>query len=336
MTTAQVALGLTGTQLAAMTNSQLSAMTTAQVCAILTADTQLDNLTIEQLDLLGTETPIVLDLNGDGVRTLSIAAGVQFDIAADGSAAHTGWVSSTDGLLVMDRNADGSINDGSELFGSATTLADGSKAANGYVALSELDTNQDGMVSSLDAGFAKLQVWVDANSDGVSTGGELKSLTDMGISNISVVAERNISSNNGNIVGLTSSYQTTDGANHAAADVWFITDEAKTGLPVADVTAKPVGLSARVSDLVNAMGQFDTAAPANSLQGSLGQGITGQTAAGAAVAVGSMVDMLRQFDANGNAVLGAASLGVAPVTKLNVPGLGDAVKNGMLASTPLK
>ena len=67
--------------------------------------------------------------------------------------------------------------------------------------------------------------------------------------------------------------------------------------------------------------------------------MTGQTGTGAtltAVAVGSMVDVLRQFDANGNAVLSAASLGVAPATKLKVPGLGDAAKNGMLASTPLK
>jgi hypothetical protein len=336
MTTAQIALGLSGTQLAAMSDNQLSAMTTAQVCAV--TETQLQSLSLEQIELFGTVTPIVLDLNGDGVQTLSIAAGVQFDIAADGSAATTGWVSSADGLLVMDRNADGSINDGSELFGSATTLADGSKAANGYVALGEMDANRDGMVSSLDAGFDKLQVWVDANSDGVSTGGELKSLTDLGISSISVVAERNISKDNGNIVGLTSSYQTTDGASHAAADVWFVTDEAKTTPPAASASAKSADLGTKVSDLVQAMGQFDAAAPSSSLQGSLTQGST-STSAGAAlsaVAVGSMVDVLRQFDANGNAVLGAASLGVAPVTKLNVPGLGDALKNGILASTPLK
>ena len=67
--------------------------------------------------------------DGDGVQTLGLEAGVQFDVRTSGLPMQTGWVSAQDGLLVMDRNADGSINDGSELFGSATTLADGSKAA---------------------------------------------------------------------------------------------------------------------------------------------------------------------------------------------------------------
>jgi hypothetical protein len=69
----------------------------------------------------------------------TIAAGVKFDLFADGNSVRTGWVSSGDGLLVLDRNADGQVNDGSELFGSSTTLASGERAADGYVALRELD-----------------------------------------------------------------------------------------------------------------------------------------------------------------------------------------------------
>jgi hypothetical protein len=300
-------------------------------------DTQLESLSLEQIDLFGTITPIVLDLNGDGVRTLSMAAGVQFDIAANGAAAHTGWVSKTDGLLVMDRNADGAINDGSELFGSSTTLLDGTRAADGYAALSELDTNHDGVVSSTDAGFAKLQVWVDSNSDGVSTAGELRSLAELGISNISVLAERNISKDNGNIVGLTSSYQTTDGASHAAADVWFMTDAAKPSA-VPTLESSPTDLSTKVSDLVQAMGQFDGGAAAPSNQRSLGQALSAQMGSKAGpnlVAVGSMVDLLKQFDANGNLMRAQPALGAAPVTSLKAPTLGDLVGNGQLAGSAL-
>jgi hypothetical protein len=335
MTTTQIASGLSGTQLAAMTDAQLSAMTTAQVCAV--TDTQLESLSLEQIDLFGTITPIALDLNGDGIRTLSIAAGVQFDIAADGTAAHTGWVSKTDGLLVMDRNADGAINDGSELFGSSTTLLDGTKAKDGYAALSELDTNHDGMLSSADAGFAKLQVWVDVNSDGVSNADELKSLADLNISNISVVAERNISKDNGNIVGLTSSYQTTDGASHAAADVWFVTDAAKTSVAPA-IHDSAADMSNRVSDLVKAIGQFDSSAPAASASRGMGQAVSAHMDAGLALnfaGVGSMVDLLKQFDAHGKFAATQPLLGAAPVTPLKAPKFGDLPENGQLASSVL-
>jgi len=301
LSTAQVALGLSGAQLAAMTSTQLAAMTSAQVCAV--TSTQLAALSSSQIALFGTKTPIVLDLDGDGIRTLSIAAGVQFDLGADGKPVQTGWVSRTDGLLVMDRNRDGTINDGSELFGSSTTLADGSKAADGYVALSELDSNNDGTVSAADAGFADLQVWVDANSDGVSAYAELKSLGTLGISSISVVTERVIQQDNGNIVGLISSYQTTDGANHAAADVWFIT---RAGVSPATPVAPGAGLPdlvSRVGNLVEAMGVYQTAHAGitdthlNGLGGAPGLVFSSSRDA---MAVSALVSALQQFDANGS------------------------------------
>ncbi|MBK6559925.1 MAG: hypothetical protein IPG16_22950 [Comamonadaceae bacterium] len=74
-------------------------------------------------------TPLVLDLNGDGITTQSISAGTEFDLLAGGRKIHTGWVSGGDGLLVLDRNHDGVINDGSELFGEATRLSSGETAA---------------------------------------------------------------------------------------------------------------------------------------------------------------------------------------------------------------
>ncbi|MEI7516549.1 MAG: hypothetical protein WCK81_14270, partial [Betaproteobacteria bacterium] len=98
--------------------------------------------------------------------------------------------------------------------------------------------------------------------------------------------------------------------------------------------ANPTDLGTRVSSLVQAMGQFDAATGASSLPGSLTQAASATIPAAAALAtvsVGSMVDLLKQFDSSGNVVLNASTTSAAPSTKLNVPALGNAVTNGILA-----
>ena len=81
--------------------------------------------------------PLVLDLDGDGIETVAAGGfkGAMFDHDKSGIQTATGWVKPDDGFLVVDRNGDGIINDGSELFGDGTILSDGSKATNGYQAL---------------------------------------------------------------------------------------------------------------------------------------------------------------------------------------------------------
>jgi hypothetical protein len=209
--------------IAGLTTTQVAALTAEQVCNLTT--TQLGALTTTQIGSLALVTPIVLDLNDDGIKTLSVNAGVKFDMLADGTSIQTGWVGPQDGLLVSDRNQDGLISDGSELFGSSTALSNGTKALDGYQALAEFDTNKDGVVDQLDTDFNKLSVWMDSNSDGVTGSGELKSLTELGITQLSVKAESVRESNAGNLVGLTSTYQTVDGKKHESADVWFVVDK---------------------------------------------------------------------------------------------------------------
>ena len=82
-------------------------------------------------------SPLVLDLDGDGVETISSEQGVYFDHAGDGFAEKTGWVSPDDGLLAIDLNNDGKIDNGTELFGNNTRLSNGENAANGFEALQE-------------------------------------------------------------------------------------------------------------------------------------------------------------------------------------------------------
>jgi len=151
------------------------------------------------------------------------------------------------------------------------------------------------------------------------------------------VAERNISKDNGNIIGLTSSYQTTDGASHAAADVWFVTDAGKPSVAPA-IDASAAEMSNRVSDLVKAIGEFDSSAPAASASRGLGQAVSAHMDAGPALnfaGMGSMVDLLKQFDARGNLTTTQPLLGAAPVTPLKAPTFGDLLGNGQLASSVL-
>jgi hypothetical protein len=149
--TSQMA-GLSTAGMVALTTCQVATLTTAQWAALTTA--QIHALSTTQTQAYGTfSTPMVLDLNNDGIKTLGVSEGVSFDIFADGTKVNTGWVSSGDGLLVLDRNNDGSINDGSELFGSSTTLSGGVRATDGYAALRELDANQDGVISQSDKIF---------------------------------------------------------------------------------------------------------------------------------------------------------------------------------------
>ena len=216
------------TVIRSLTTTQIAALTVDQICNL--TSTLRGSLTSTQLSSLSFETPILLDLNGDGINTLSVKAGVKFDILANGSPIQTGWVAPQDGLLVADRNQDGVINDGSELFGSSTLLNNGTKALDGYQALAQFDSNSDGVVNQQDTDFNKLSVWSDRNSDGITETGELKSLAELGITQLSTQAEEVRESNAGNLIGLISTYQTADGNQHASADVWFVVDKDSKGV----------------------------------------------------------------------------------------------------------
>ena len=148
--------------------------------------------------------PLAIDLDGDGIETVGIQAGVLFDFDGDGIKTGTGWLKGDDGWLVLDRNHNGIIDNGSELFGVDTVLANGQKATDGFAALRQLDSNNDGVFDARDAMFGEVRVWQDANQDGISQAGELKSLTALGIASIDLnakTATRNLG--NGNVQTLT-------------------------------------------------------------------------------------------------------------------------------------
>uniref|UniRef100_UPI00262463CF Ig-like domain-containing protein n=1 Tax=uncultured Pseudoteredinibacter sp. TaxID=1641701 RepID=UPI00262463CF len=181
----------------------------------------IDTIAVAGADASQLTTPLVLDLDGDGTETISKTEGVKFDINADGKLDVTGWVASDDALLVYDRNQDQQINDGSELFGAATQKADGSLAKDGFEALRELDSNQDGVFDANDDAYSHLQLWQDRNSDGQVQDGELFGLDEAGVISINLDAQTNNETDNGNIIGLSSSYTDKDGNDLSIDDVWF-------------------------------------------------------------------------------------------------------------------
>jgi hypothetical protein len=176
-------------------------------------------------------SPLVLDLDGDGVELTALNGSQSFfDLDADGFAERTGWVTGGDGLLAIDSNGDGKINNINELFGNATT--------NGFAILSALDSNGDNVINSSDAQFSNLRIWIDANQNGVTDAGELVTLADRGIASINLAATETNTTLNGNLISHVSSFTRDDGSTGQVADVWFANDQINTQF-TGEFTASP-------------------------------------------------------------------------------------------------
>lgn len=130
--------------------------------------------------------PLIIDLGETGIELRSLEHGVNFDLDNNGFAEKTAWIGTEDGFLALDRNGNGSIDNGGELFGDQVILKDDSKSESGFEALAELDDNGDGIIDNKDSAFANLRVWIDANHNGKSDSNELKTLNETGIISISL------------------------------------------------------------------------------------------------------------------------------------------------------
>ena len=160
--------------------------------------------------------PLILDLNGDGVALTGVEDGADFDIDGDGSIDRSAFVQGDDAFLALDRNGNGHIDGGQELFG------DQHGALNGFEELAKFDDNRDGAIDRADAIFDSLRLMHDKNSDG-----------QVGRSEFSTLAEQNIQSLdlgylagreddlNGNTLAEHASFRRSDGTNGNMVDAWL-------------------------------------------------------------------------------------------------------------------
>ncbi len=133
-------------------------------------------------DPSSSSTPLLISFDGAAVAYTTLPG--EFDLTRGGLCAATDWPSARTPWLALDRDGDGAITSGAELFGSATSLASGAHADNGFQALAELDSDGDGRITATDGAFASLRLWADADADRHSSTAELRTLTQAGVAAI--------------------------------------------------------------------------------------------------------------------------------------------------------
>jgi VCBS repeat-containing protein len=125
--------------------------------------------------------PVVLDLNGSGIQTISAAqSGVSFNVDDSGFLKSTAWIGSNDAFLTIDKNYNGVIDSGKELFSNGAV----GLGHRGVASLAAVDANYDGVINALDPVYSQMKLWQDKNGNGVVDAGELTTLAQNGITQL--------------------------------------------------------------------------------------------------------------------------------------------------------
>ncbi len=159
------------------------------------------------LSLPTVTDPLLIDLNGDGIKTTNVNEDLKFfDHENDGFAEMTSWADTNDGVLFYDKNNNGIIDNGSELFGENYIKSNGQKATDGFDALADLDSNNDGVIDANDEHFADIKI---EKGDGTQM-----TLAEAGITSINLNASTvNQTDENGNTKILSATFVKSDGTS---------------------------------------------------------------------------------------------------------------------------
>ncbi|MDA8254092.1 MAG: hypothetical protein M0Z99_00375 [Betaproteobacteria bacterium] len=127
-----------------------------------------------------TFRPVALDLDGDGIEVTDKAHGVAFDVDDSGYMKQTAWIKGDDALLVLDRNYNGSIDSGKELFSNGAVAL----SRRGLAGMTWVDANYDGRLTANDPVWNELKLWRDLNQDGQQEDGEVQTLDALGVTEL--------------------------------------------------------------------------------------------------------------------------------------------------------
>ncbi|NVZ70293.1 S8 family serine peptidase [Pseudomonas costantinii] len=240
--------------------------------------------------------PLLLDLTGNGVHMTDIRDGVLFDTDHSGTVKRTGWADRTTGMLVID-DGSGQVKDVSQMFSEyyggkvgVNGAAGEARFKDGFAALASEDANKDGVIDQNDPIWSKLRVWVDGTHDAKVDAGELKTLAELGITQINVratTAPQGVE-RDGNRVLATGSF-TINGKSQEALAVDFLGD------PVSN-TLNQQGAGTRVTSTTSGANSKTTIAYAS-------QSTTGETLDAAKLGVNNV------YGGAGNDTLIAAATG---------------------------
>jgi hypothetical protein len=162
--------------------------------------------------------PIALDLDGDGVELINKEdSRAYFDVRGNGFRSNVGWVGADDAFLAIDKDGNGKIDQSDELSFALWTAAPDDTDLDALKSV--FDTNHDNKIDDRDTQFDQMRVWQDANGDGVTDAGELKTLGQAGITSLDLTAAKTDWASGGNHITGFTTYQKTDGSNGWAADL---------------------------------------------------------------------------------------------------------------------
>ena len=177
--------------------------------------------------------PIIIDLNKNGITSTKLNNTIYFDHDNNNFKEASSWIDKGDAFLALDKNSNGLIDNGNELFGNHTISNTrfkytNNKATNGYEALKAYDLNGDNVIDSKDEIYDKLLLWKDSNQNAITDKGELIKLKDSGIVSIDLNYKNTSIDEKGNTIKQSSTVTFEDGSTTIANDVWFEVNLDKT------------------------------------------------------------------------------------------------------------